>query len=147
MKQKLTLLSLLAVVALPLVMLVWVQSTRDLTPHTVPIAGYDPRDLLRGRYMTFTYVWDRAEYKPKNAPETGRFYVDELDAPVLEKALQLSAPDQKTSTAVITFNMIKGDVTPTDLSLGGKPYKEIVYCTLNSGVEPFDKAIQTCLQQ
>ncbi len=28
------------------------------TVWTVPITGYDPRDLLRGHYLQFTYNWD-----------------------------------------------------------------------------------------
>jgi hypothetical protein len=30
---------------------------RDATEWRIPIAGYDPRDPLRGRYITFQYVW------------------------------------------------------------------------------------------
>ncbi len=42
----------------------WLQS--DRTYHTgteweVPIAGYDPRDLLRGHYVEFTYDWPGGE--------------------------------------------------------------------------------------
>ncbi len=52
----------LAVVALPLVGLtgLWFQSdyaSRQGTDWEVPIQGYDPRDLLRGHYIQFTYDW------------------------------------------------------------------------------------------
>ena len=30
------------------------------TIWTVPIAGYDPRDLLSGRYLQFRYEWNLA---------------------------------------------------------------------------------------
>lgn len=52
----------LAAVVLPVLGLaaLWLQS--DRTWHTgteweVPIAGYDPRDYLRGHYVEFTYDW------------------------------------------------------------------------------------------
>jgi len=57
-----TRLARLAAVAVPLLGLtaLWVQS--DRTYHTgteweVPIAGYDPRDYLRGHYVEFSYDW------------------------------------------------------------------------------------------
>ena len=31
-------------------------------PLTLSITGYDPRDLLRGRYLQFQYVRDEPEY-------------------------------------------------------------------------------------
>lgn len=56
----------LAAVAVPLLGLaaLWVQS--DHTYHTgteweVPIAGYDPRDYLRGHYVEFSYDWPGEE--------------------------------------------------------------------------------------
>lgn len=56
----------LAAAALPLLGLgaLWAQS--DRTYHTgteweVPIAGYDPRDYLRGHYVEFQYDWPGGE--------------------------------------------------------------------------------------
>ena len=56
----------LAAVAVPLLGLaaLWLQS--DRTYHTgteweVPIAGYDPRDYLRGHYVEFSYDWPGEE--------------------------------------------------------------------------------------
>lgn len=40
--------------------LIWVATDRDSQQGTewdVPIAGYDPRDLLRGHYVQFRYDW------------------------------------------------------------------------------------------
>lgn len=40
----------------------WVQTdqlSRQGTDWQVPIEGYDPRDLLRGHYVEFTYDWPR----------------------------------------------------------------------------------------
>lgn len=42
----------------------WVQSDshyRTGTEWEVPIAGYDPRDFLRGHYVEFTYDWPGVE--------------------------------------------------------------------------------------
>ncbi|ABC64462.1 GDYXXLXY domain-containing protein [Erythrobacter litoralis] len=53
--------SLLAL-ALPVIGLgglwAWTESwSREGTDWDVPVAGYDPRDLLRGHYIEFTYDW------------------------------------------------------------------------------------------
>ena len=55
-------LARLAVLALPLAGLagLWFQSDRTYRSGTeweVPIMGYDPRDMLRGHYVEFTYDW------------------------------------------------------------------------------------------
>jgi len=52
----------IVVLVLPLLGLgaLWGQSHRTYNEGTewdVPIAGYDPRDLLRGHYVEFTYDW------------------------------------------------------------------------------------------
>ncbi len=54
--------SRLAALILPLVGLAalwgWTDhQSRQGTDWLVPIAGYDPRDLLRGHYIEFTYDW------------------------------------------------------------------------------------------
>ncbi|MFC3712588.1 GDYXXLXY domain-containing protein [Sphingoaurantiacus capsulatus] len=53
---------LAAALALPLVGLaagVALQETgaKGASEWRIPVAGYDPRDPLRGRYITFRYVW------------------------------------------------------------------------------------------
>ncbi|MEQ8411835.1 MAG: GDYXXLXY domain-containing protein [Erythrobacter sp.] len=55
-------LSRLAAMLLPLAGLagLWAWSdrvSRQGTEWEVPVAGYDPRDLLRGHYVEFTYDW------------------------------------------------------------------------------------------
>ena len=55
-------LARLAALALPLAGLagLWLQSDthyRSGTEWEVPVAGYDPRDLLRGHYVEFSYDW------------------------------------------------------------------------------------------
>jgi hypothetical protein len=54
--------SRLAILALPLAGLaaVWGMSARTYhqgTEWDVPVAGYDPRDILRGHYVEFEYDW------------------------------------------------------------------------------------------
>ncbi|WP_435640570.1 GDYXXLXY domain-containing protein [Micavibrio aeruginosavorus] len=53
---------MLAVLVLPLLVpgLLWAKAATDQTAGpvwTVKIAGYDPRDLLHGRYIQFRYDW------------------------------------------------------------------------------------------
>ena len=57
----------LAATVLPLLGLaaLWVQSDRVYhtgTEWEVPVAGYDPRDLLRGHYVEFTYDWPNLNF-------------------------------------------------------------------------------------
>ena len=52
----------LAVLALPLVGLVWIWSTTRHAAQAgveweVSVTGYDPRDLLRGHYIRYAYAW------------------------------------------------------------------------------------------
>lgn len=54
--------ALAAALALPLVGLAagaaWQETgARGASAWRIPVAGYDPRDPLRGRYITFRYVW------------------------------------------------------------------------------------------
>jgi len=48
---------LLPLVGLGLIWLATEQESREGTEWDVPIAGYDPRDLLRGHYVQFRYDW------------------------------------------------------------------------------------------
>lgn len=55
-------LGLAAALALPIVglaagMLLQESGARGASEWTIPVAGYDPRDPLRGRFITFRYVW------------------------------------------------------------------------------------------
>lgn len=60
--------------------------------YHVIVEGYDPRDLLHGRYLNLRYVWDDARSeKPdlpvKDLPESAQYYVPEWDARDLETML------------------------------------------------------------
>ncbi|NRD88861.1 hypothetical protein C8024_04400 [Sphingopyxis sp. BSNA05] len=52
---------LLPLVGLGLIWLATEQESREGTEWDVPIAGYDPRDLLRGHYVQFRYDWPAVE--------------------------------------------------------------------------------------
>jgi hypothetical protein len=77
----------IAALALPLagLSILWGWSdykSRQGTDWEVPVAGYDPRDLLRGHYVEFTYDWP-GEARENNAYLT-QFCI-EGDAPVIER--------------------------------------------------------------
>lgn len=67
-------LARLAAVTVPLLGLagLWAisdQTFRQGTEWEVPIAGYDPRDFLRGHYVEFTYDWPGIDEWQGEAPE------------------------------------------------------------------------------
>ena len=93
----------IAVLALPLLGLgaLWGQSHKTYNEGTewdVPVAGYDPRDLLRGHYVEFTYDWP---YRGPEAQESpNRFIGPPPEAlclvgnpPALEQARRLERDD------------------------------------------------------
>jgi hypothetical protein len=48
----------LPVLAMALLIGMHIQNRGNGTLWEVPVTGYDPRDLLRGHYLTFRYDWD-----------------------------------------------------------------------------------------
>lgn len=48
----------LPVLAMALLIGMHMQNRENGTLWDVPVTGYDPRDLLRGHYLTFRYDWD-----------------------------------------------------------------------------------------
>lgn len=100
-----TRLARLAALALPLAGLagLWFQSDRHYRSGTeweVPIMGYDPRDMLRGHYVEFTYDWpgleDRAPQVLCILGEAPR--IDRVFVPAAETAC--AHPLEADSTAV-----------------------------------------------
>ncbi|MEE4317996.1 MAG: GDYXXLXY domain-containing protein [Erythrobacter sp.] len=83
----------LAVVLLPALGLaaLWGQSHQTYNTGTeweVPIMGYDPRDILRGHYVEFTYDWPLAG----DADESGLMYLClSGDAPRLVRATPVAS--------------------------------------------------------
>ena len=74
---------------------------------TLPITGYDPRDLLSGHYILYDIDWKKVDcsiFKENLCPKTAfvtshRYYVAQEDAPILEKLLT----DEQKHTFEITF--------------------------------------------
>lgn len=89
--------------------------------YEVVISGYDPRDLLMGQYIAFQYDWETA--KPPITPipdiHTGRYYVSEKKAPILEDMLQHSK--QKFSVR-IHFDGDEPQIR--ELLINGKPWDD-----------------------
>lgn len=88
-------LAVLAALLLPLLFLgvetlmhVW--QNKYAPSYTVAISGYDPRDLVYGKFIQFRYLWDdpKSDKPPqKDLPATGRFYVPENTAYNLQAML------------------------------------------------------------
>lgn len=59
--------------------------------YEIALRGYDPRDIVYGKFIQFRYDWDNPKsQKPDNLnplPESGRFYVPEYAAVVLQDAM------------------------------------------------------------
>lgn len=142
------------------------QTTRKQTPgYIVKITGYDPRDMLRGHYITFRYDWGApegpqqrcsfnntccayfsGEYKNPNIrlglcgherpdekslilghdyqPESKhrRFYVPELEAPMLEDLLRRNTAQFSIELGV----MPNGTPLVKQLYVDGKPLDEFL---------------------
>ncbi|MFL0354950.1 GDYXXLXY domain-containing protein [Erythrobacter sp. GH1-10] len=69
--------------------------SRQGTEWDVPIQGYDPRDLLRGHYVEFTYDWPlvREESDERDLAPWERVPIERLclsgEAPVIETAVRI----------------------------------------------------------
>jgi len=60
----------------------------------VPVTGYDPRDLLRGHYVRFRYVWpeDPASAMSEDYPAATRLCLEGA-APAIRRATRLADQD------------------------------------------------------
>lgn len=98
----------------------------------VRIQGYDPRDLLSGRYIRYTLDWkntDCTQFADNLCPENefskykltyGRYYVPENLAKPLEKALA-----DRNNKAELIFSYQKGKQPfILSLSVNGKEWKK-----------------------
>lgn len=87
----------------------------------VPINGYDPRDLLRGHYITYRYDWPELEFADNQT------YISALcirgTAPTVETALILTGYDfirdgaSEKGCAIVARNA-PGSESPNGLSSG-----------------------------
>ena len=95
--QSRTLLALITLLLPLLVVGAWTGKLSYARAHAqnyhVIVEGYDPRDLLHGKYINLRYLWDDpasqkpADRKIEDLPYHGRFYVSEWDAADLETML------------------------------------------------------------
>lgn len=76
--------------------------------YEVVMAGYDPRDIVYGKYVIFNYDWNHPEsQKPEgleNLPVSGRFYVPEHDAYDLQEMMRDQGKNIFKATIIITGN-------------------------------------------
>lgn len=87
---------LLLALALPLVGLATLWGWTDYkagqgTDWDVPVAGYDPRDLLRGHYITFRYDWPGLSTSVSLATQPSLCLIGE--APVIRQVIPEFDPD------------------------------------------------------
>ncbi|KUO57752.1 MAG: hypothetical protein APF78_09615 [Sphingomonadales bacterium BRH_c3] len=80
--------------------------SRQGTDWDVPVAGYDPRDLLRGHYVEFTYEWP-GETRDDN------FYLTQFciegEAPVIDRIVPVDDLAVCAHPARISTGSIYGD--------------------------------------
>ncbi len=75
--------------------------------YEVVINGYDPRDIVYGKYIRFRYDWENPEsQKPEdkdNLPIFGRFYVPENKAYNLEQMMRDETLRNKFKASVVIY--------------------------------------------
>ena len=112
------------------------------TDITVPVMGYDPRDLLSGHYIRYRIDWDEADLKQFEDKfftkdefvdslnkSSYRFYVSEKHAKYLEKLLMESwdvkEEDKKKIEVVYSYKKGKHPIAKK-LLVNGQPYQKII---------------------
>lgn len=98
-----------------LILLMWVATIEVQRGQgrevVVRLQGYDPRDLLSGHYISYRLDWDKtdcSQFENKVCPifsfeRTGRYYVPEEKAVLLERIIQNNANE-----AAMLFSYQKG---------------------------------------
>ena len=99
---------------------------------TLPIQGYDPRNLLSGHYIQFSIDWKKADCQQANwngsCPQSSfrgvnRFYVPEDKAKLLERLI-----NQRDISAQVVFAYKKGKkAIVKDLLIDGRNWKDYIY--------------------
>lgn len=118
----------LCVLALPLVVLSLLAGYHAIAQAQTPrmifqIEGYDPRDLLRGQYLQFRYIWpdDKAASYDKIYEKNGRYYLPEDKAKRVEGLLR-----EGTMKFAVEATVTDKAIIPVMLLIDGKPWHEIV---------------------
>ena len=140
--------------ALPLIcLIVWTLSLatqqkagRDVT---VKITGYDPRDMLSGRYILYQIDWnntDCTQFKNNVCPKEDfcrtnrkithswrrnlcRFYIPEKHADKLDKAFteRIFSEDGKRKDFEVVYSYIEGqEAIAKDMLINGNSWREFV---------------------
>lgn len=92
--------------------------------YNVVVEGYDPRDLIYGKYVQLRYVWDdpKTTYPEHltliDLPISGRFYTPEHDAVTLQTMLR----QDHEFIATVTF--MDKDIRIKDVHIDGQGWKE-----------------------
>jgi hypothetical protein len=88
----------------------------------VAVRGYDPRDLVHGKYVMIRYDWDdpRTE-RPARADllDQGRFYVPEGDAQDLQTIIR-----ENPKNIMATIHLQGRGMAIKDLSVNGRSWQE-----------------------
>ncbi|MBU6234237.1 MAG: hypothetical protein KGQ41_00180 [Alphaproteobacteria bacterium] len=123
-------LSLLALLLPTIVLLGWVGCLTWRYNHApaydVVITGYDPRDIVYGKYLMFTFDWQNpqsskpADVDMASLPTSGRFYVPEWDAMDLQTMIQRNEGHVFMANAALTGK----NAMVRNLRIDGQPWQE-----------------------
>ena len=113
------------------------KQTGDLI--TLPITGYDPRDLFSGHYILYQIDWEKAKCKQDNCDYLNkdafcqkkvysscenRFYIPEEYAENLDRLFY--SKDKKNMKFEIVYSYTGKTAFATQLLINGKDYKEFM---------------------
>lgn len=109
-----------------------VTKANSLPEVTLPITGYDPRDLLSGHYLLYQIEWDKVDCKQfkrgrcpvRDFQEAHRFYVPEDKAQALEDAFVFGS-SLDTFAIIFAYKAGKKPIA-RQLLINGKPWQESV---------------------
>lgn len=118
-----------AVLLLPLVFLLgWTACLSWRHAHSetyeIVVGGYDPRDMVYGKYVMLRYDWNHPDsHGPKGMeglPDSGRFYVPEYAAFDLQEMLRDGATNVFKARIILSGTRVR----VKDLSVNEKPWQE-----------------------
>ncbi|MBR6408633.1 MAG: hypothetical protein IKS23_00120 [Alphaproteobacteria bacterium] len=110
---------------------------RNFSEVTLSITGYDPRDLLSGRYIAYQIDWDKSDcsqFENKVCPKDEfckeetwgrqcRFYVSETKAYALERLFASRNSDDNVFEVVFAYQKGRQPIAK-ELLINGKDWRE-----------------------
>lgn len=75
----------------------------------IPVTGYDPRDLLRGHYLTYQYDWNWAEEQKSCEQENCALCLSPENGNVNPKAALMSKQEARTSCDTYILGYSRGE--------------------------------------